>query len=269
MKKFVSLILSLVVVLSVTTPAFAAQPQLTTEEVGFICEDLSNGDAVFYYEIGSNRLYETYVSRATNKVIYTDYTSMETSTLNYTPSAMPILPHNASLSYTYAGSVSYDYYSTYSDEPQGSRTLEFSYDQTTDIHDSYNVRGTWQNATTLAGILCGVFALPSAIAGELVAEIASYLGLGLAIGSPLIIPDLYVDCISIAVTWKFQDQNVPAFLEYMTGTRYDFMYDDQAHTEYDGFYYPVISFRNRDYDFAYRAYACVYGPGRCSITDWS
>ncbi len=270
MKKIVSLILSLAMILSISPTALAAHPQLTEEEMGFICEDLPNGDAVFYYELGTRRLYEVYVSRATNEVICTDYTSDEdASVLSYVLPAEPLLPQNAALSYTYAGSVFYDYYSTQSDEPQGSRTLKYSYNKDTDIHDSYNINGTWQNAAALAGILCGVFALPSAIGGELVAKIASYLGLGIGIGSLLVIPDLIVDCSSITVTWKLQDKNVPAFVEYMAGTQYDFAYDGESHTEYDGFYYPVISFRNRDYDFAYTAYSYVYGPGRCSVTGWN
>lgn len=267
MKKVISVLLTLILVLSITCPALAIQTQLT-EELGFICEDLPNGDAVFYYEMGTRKLYEAYVSRATNEVICTDYVAGKTSSINFVSSCSPALIQNTSRSYTYAGSILFDYFSDQSDIPQGSRTLRCSYNQDTDIHDSYNINGTYQNAAALAGVICSFFSLPSAVAGALVAKIAAYLGLSLGVGGPLLIPDLDVDCVSITVTWKLQDQNISSFLEYMSGTRYDFVYDGESHTEYSGFYYPAISFRNRDYEFAYRAYNYVYGPGRCSVTGW-
>ena len=85
---------------------------------------------------------------------------------------------------------------------------------------------------------------------------------------PIIIPDMMVDCTSTTVTWELQDQNISSLLGYLEGTRYDFEYDGEECTKYEGHYYPVTSFAERDYDFAYDAYTCVYGQGRCSVIEW-
>ena len=264
MKKLMSLVLAIITCLSLCIPAFATQ---ATDEPNLVCEDLPNGDAVFYIKDGNHKISETYVSRSSGCVTYKNFLTGETDTINCPPRIHPSIAPMAS--YTNAGSINYDYFSNQSDEPQGSRTLKCSYSQSIDISDEYDLNGKYQDLAAAAGILCGYLALPAAVAGEAVAAIASYLGLGTAIGSPIIFPSIEVKCVSTEVTWKLQDKNVSAILEYMSGTRYEFLYDNESCVEYECNYYAPTSFRNKDYDFAYFAYSYVYGPGRCSVTGWN
>ena len=272
MKKIISLLLAFAMSFVFCFPAAATvvneEAQLMEREFSLVGKDLPNGDAVFYLKNGNQIISSSYVSRERGTAVYRNYQTNiveETQTNN---SRLASSPNLAKASYTYRGAITYEYYGPNFEEPQGQRVLDCSYSFEIDDYDQYNLNGKYQDAAQVVGVICSFFALPAGIASVFVQHICSYLGFGLGVLGPIIIPDMMGDCTSTTVTWELQDQNISSLLGYLEGTRYDFEYDGEECTEYEGHYYPVTSFAERDYDFAYDAYTCVYGQGRCSVIEW-
>ena len=269
--KVISLVLVVVMCLTLSVPAFATDVN-TNDGMDFKSEDLSNGDARFYYEKDGQITVEVYVDRATNTVTRTDYVTGEVTSYVCEPANTQQLNNISNsvneIRYTHLGRINYNYYSPTSDVPQGTHSLNCDYYRTYDTDAPFNVNGRYQDMITFVGFLASIFSLPAAIAGVVAAEVASYVGVAIGAGA-MLIPPCLVNCERTTVSWNLNDNNVPSLYAIMAGSRYVYSIDGNQHTQYDGDYWPAVSYGNRDYNFAYHIYTLVYGQGRCGVTSWS
>lgn len=287
MKKLVCLFLSIVLCFSFSFSASATDynnPQTDNDSnasfvledgTTFSGEDLPNGDARFTLKNENTGLYrESYLNRATGIVTTTDKTTNSVlQALSVTPqvalSASPLHTNrSANSNYVYKGTITYNFYGNTS-SVVGTRALDVYYDYNYESGSRFNVNGQYQDITSFASYLCGVLAIPAAVASPAAAAIFSTLGLAIS-QINVIIDDHYVRCSETQITWKAEVSDATDVYETFTGSKFVLTQEGYSNkTYYEGDFWPLSSYTNHDTDFAVHLYWGVLWQDVLEIVSWS
>lgn len=288
MKKLLSVILCLSLLVALCIPAMAADSRTNAEassritlsnNTTLVSEDLPNGDARFTI-LGEDGcvLSESYLQRSEGLIHYesklTD--SFETRRIPTQTNGMHLqrsVSRGAANSYipsdfTYRGSITYNFYG-WTDHVIGTRILNVYYDCNYHTGSRYNVNGVYQDITTFASFLASILALPSAIASSFAKTIMGRFAFATGAIS-FAIPDHYVRAYETEITWLAQISDYPDVYATFTGSKFDLTEEGYAgQTHYSGDFCPLSYYKDHNTDFAVKLYTAAVGQDVIEIVSWS
>ena len=283
-KKLLSLLLALAMCLSLSVPAFALEQsslEQIYDEYTFIpfpseegttvflaCKDYANGDAEFLHIENDvivesaylNRSLSTLEVRSSNPALPQRTQTISLPTV--TSASLPAVQSSISV-----GSITYAYYT------QGypsTRTVSLRYESNSYSQSRYNLNGRYQSIVGFTGAIVTVHSCPSAIAGKIAAWVLFALGITTSTAS-LIIPDYYVRAQEYESIWTTTCGSATGKL---SGSKFIITHEtkNEKQVEYEGNYWTVDAYNNRNSSFATDIYQCtpVYwgGDGIVEVTSW-
>jgi len=267
-----SLGLALVMCFTLSVPAFAkdTSSKNATNDVTvldndskLVAQDFDNGNSEISFVTDGETTYTVYVDRASNTLKETAYCdgNVVSSNTSHVPTSNPTIASiaNSSGSYTYKGTVTYQYYDTV----PGTRDLSFAY-LSSSRNTGYNINKRFQNVAALAGVLSLGLAVPGLIADEIALSVLKYVGFA-STATGFFIGSVDVACVDIQMTWKLTDSG--GYSSYMSGDKYVVTEDGnyRGNTYYEGDFWATSAYAEHNTAFAQRAYEIVYNT-RDSVT---
>lgn len=300
MKKMMSIFLSIVMIFTLTTQAFAVEttsnrvraalnaPEFLSDyegvqvvnevveevpgsDVCYIYHDLSNGNSISYMLQGGKVVYKAYVVTAENKVIeysYSDNGNCTISTESYSHLNQSL--HASNASFTYAGQIKYrtpmehlgTIYTYY---------MDCSYKKTIDYTAQYNVAKEAQNKAAYASFLAGLIGLPIGFASTLAGAILGAFGLGAGIVA-FAIPDYMLDATKETVSWNIKDTKDSLRKYTFSGSKYtitDASDEKHLHQVYEDYtYFSYSDFVNENKTMADYCQTLLYNGLSLEPVEW-
>lgn len=287
MKKLVCLFLSMILCFSFSFSAAATYYDNTqatnkgnnafvlADGTVFSGEDLPNGDARFTLKNSKTGLHrESYLNRTTGVVTTTDKaTNSVLQVFSATPqislsSATSNANRSANSNYVYKGTITYNFYGNTA-SVVGTRALDVYYDYNYEPGSRFNVNGQFQDITSFASYLCGVFSVSTIVAAPFASAIFTVLGFGISQVNVLI-ENHYVRCSETQITWKAEVSDAPDVYETFTGSKFVLTQEGYGNEIcYEGDFWPLTSYNNHDTDFAVHLYWGVLWQDVLEIVSWS
>lgn len=289
MKRVIALFLSAILLVSLSVPAFAAEPQqsnrihaaLDTPEfksaykdlqvvneiieevpnsnICYIYHDLSDGNSISYMLKNNKVVYKAYVVTKEHKVTEYNYskdgTCVASTNVYRSPETQYNLASNTSL--TYAGQIKY---STPKDHLGTISTfyMDCSYRKEVDPVAQYNVAKQSQNKAAYASFLASLISLPLGFAHPLAGAIMALFGLGAsAVG--FAIPDYMLHAKKTTMHWKIKDTRAADRTYFTTDCEYIITDEEQLNEKYsDVHYYTYTDFVNKNKSMASHFQQLIY-----------
>ena len=258
-----SFVLAIIMLFILSIPAAAAQ-EAVNHNIELCGEDLENGDAYVYLMKNGIKIKSAYISREDNEITYTNHMTGESSVENY-EEEIQISQSAASEYYRYEGAIVYNLLGPNPYPP--TRTIGCSYTSNCDTGRE-NLNGTYHDilhfASFIATVLGATIATANAIAGQFLSQ------LGLALDSTdFLIPDKWVTYVKTYVTWKLQDEAVPAMSRLLEGSKFDYVFEGEHYSDQTATYWDILSFQDHDVEFGFYVYNYLYNSGSSvGIREW-
>lgn len=229
-------------------------------------EDLSNGDArVTLFKDGAVESI-SYLDRSSSKIFYSKYendylVTQSEKSINVQP---PISQMSEPNVFVNVGKVRYNHY--VQDSLGAITSIDWSYNTQLTLSDTYNLNGHYEDITVAISFIISLFFISATTASAIFLTILSNLD-KVQSTADYIIPDYYVSCNTLTVTWRALAANKE---KRIIGYRYDITHEGfEGEVEYGGDYYPTTAIHDHDTSLALTYYGYFFkGYNRVTIHSW-
>lgn len=299
MKKLISIILSISMILTMSVPAFAASQdtkiqvslvdgplfaadyvgvqvvgeiieEVPNSNVSYVYHDLSNGDSISYMIQDNEVVYKAYVNAQEH--VLTEYTYSDSKIMSTTTEvvrvAKPEVAATAAVTFIDAGQIKFrtpiQHLGTIL-----TKYLNCSYRSEFDPTSAYNVAREAANKAAYASFLATLIGIPVGIASTLAGVIMGLFGLGAGVVG-FIIPEHILYATKTTMYWKLEDSVTPLTDRFtFSASKYVITDEEQLDEVYqDIHYYEYTDFVAENEQMAAYCKQLIYPNYSLEAVEW-
>lgn len=243
--------------------------KVPNSNVCYVYHDLSSGDSIAYMIQDNEVVYKAYVDAEEHKLIEYTYSNMEvdTVTTEVVRPSEPAVAVAAAASFTEAGQIKYrtplDHLGTIT-----TKYLNCSYRSEFDPTSAYNVAREAANKAAYASFLATLIGLPLGVASTLAGVIMGLFGLGASIAG-FVIPEHILYATKTTMYWKLEDS--VSSVDRFTYSADKFVITDEEQLDevyQDIHYYEYADFVDENEDMAAYFKQLIYRSINLEAVEW-